>query len=156
MADVEVVRRAQHVLEHPGERLAERGGGVLHPGRLQLPPAPPRLGAPDRPALDRPSRPGDQRDRHEQPESEEARGEHAVDPRQSDLPAAHQRVGDAGPGHAAGGVDDGRDDQERGHAEDQAQRGQDAGPDPHRPADLARLGAPARCGVGPRGRCQRP
>jgi hypothetical protein len=60
VADVEVMRRSQDVLEHPGERLAEGGGGVLHPGGLQLPPAPPRFSAAHRGALEGPPDPGHQ------------------------------------------------------------------------------------------------
>ena len=73
-------------------------------------------------------------------ECQEAGGERAVDAGQTDLPATHQRVGNAGPGDAAGGLDHGRDHQEGSHAEDQAQRGQDAGAEPHRRADLVRFG----------------
>ena len=106
VADVEVVGRAEHVLEHPGERLAEGGGRVLHarPSGAPARTPTPRCAA-AAPRWSSPSGPGDQRDGHEEPESQEAGGEHAVDARQPDLPAAHQRVGDAGAGDAAGRVD---------------------------------------------------
>ncbi len=44
-------------------------------------------------------------------------------------------------------LDHGRDDQEGGHAEHQAERGQDAGPEPHRRADLVCLGRPGAPGL---------
>ena len=51
VADVEVVGRVEHVIEDPGQRLGERRRRVLHARRLDLSPAPPRLGPTQRPAL---------------------------------------------------------------------------------------------------------
>ena len=43
VAHIDVVGRREDVLEHPGERLAERCRGVLHGRRLEFPAAPPGL-----------------------------------------------------------------------------------------------------------------
>ena len=134
MADVEVVRRSQHVLEHPRQRLAERRRRVLHAGGLQLPPASPRLGAPNRPALDRPVE-------RRPPASPRLRARGRAAPGRARrgrprAPPASRRptgLGLAVAGDAAGRVDHDGDDQKGGHPEDQAQRGQDPGADPHRP-----------------------